>query len=81
MSTFTVGPYTVRIGIRFDSPYWPLYIVFKGEKLIGKIFSRPDEGACAWLERRLREEEKWAPEPKARFIMRSFVKKRDPEPA
>lgn len=50
-ATFEIGPYTVRIGLRHDNPAWPLYLVFRREKLIGKHFSRPGLSDCEWLER------------------------------
>jgi hypothetical protein len=49
-----VGPYTVQSRPRFDSPAWAVYIVFRGDKLIGKCFSMPDVGWCNALERQLK---------------------------
>lgn len=49
--TFTLGRYTVQQRPRFDSPAWAVYIIFRGAKLIGKSFSRPDLDCCKWLER------------------------------
>jgi hypothetical protein len=51
VSTFTIGKYTVREQLRFDNPAFPQYVVFLGDKLIGKSFSRPDLGCCQFLER------------------------------
>lgn len=48
---FRVGRYTVRQQMRSDNPAFAQYVVFKGDKLIGKSFSVPDEGCCRWLER------------------------------
>lgn len=48
--TFTLGPYTVRIGLRRDNPAFPVYLVFKGDELVGRQFSRPCESDCRWLE-------------------------------
>jgi hypothetical protein len=47
---FQLGLYTVRVRPRPDSPGWPVYIVYRGMLLIGKSFSRPDEGCCRWIE-------------------------------
>jgi hypothetical protein len=49
--TFPAGPYTVRQQLRFDNPYWPQYVIFLGEVLIGKQFSIPNESDCEWLRR------------------------------
>lgn len=49
--SFTLGKFTVQQRPRPDNPAWPVYIVFRGEKLIGKSFSIPDLGCCEWLER------------------------------
>lgn len=49
--SFRLGPYTVLQRPRFDSPAWAVYIVHRGDKYVGKSFSRPDEGCCQWLER------------------------------
>lgn len=46
-----LGPYFVRQTVRPDNPYWPCYIVFRGQKLVGKQFSRPNEADCQWLEK------------------------------
>lgn len=50
-TSFDLGPFTVRIGLRPDNPAFPVYLVFRGERLIGKHFSRPSESDCRWLER------------------------------
>lgn len=47
---FYIGPFTVRIALRIDNPYWPRYLVFRGDLLLGPHFSRPDEDCCRWLE-------------------------------
>jgi hypothetical protein len=49
--SWNIGPYFVRQTVRPDNPYWPCYIVFRGQKLIGKQFSRPNESDCQWLEK------------------------------
>ena len=49
--TFTLGAYTVQIGIRADNPAFPIYRIFRGKAFIGKQFSRPCETDCQWLER------------------------------
>lgn len=49
--SFTLGKYTVRLGLRPDNPAFPVYLIFKGETLIGRQFSRPVETDCQWLER------------------------------
>lgn len=49
--SWEIGKFTVRQRPRFDNPSWGQYLVFIGEKLIGKSFSMPDLGACEWLER------------------------------
>lgn len=46
-----VGPYRVQQRPRFDNPAFAVYIVSRGERLIGKSFSLPDLGCCEWLER------------------------------
>jgi len=53
--TFRLGPYTVQQRPREDSPAWAQYRVFLGAVLIGKSFSIPDLGCCAWLEQQMRE--------------------------
>lgn len=50
-STFTLGRFTVCVRPRFDSPAWAVYIVYLGERLIGKQFSRPSLSDCQWLKR------------------------------
>lgn len=54
--TFLLGKYAVRLGLRRDNPAFPVYLVFLGHVLIGKSFSRVDEGACQWLERQQRDQ-------------------------
>lgn len=49
---FELGPYTIYQRVRPDNPAWPAYLVFRGDKLIGRNFSKPDLGCCEWLERR-----------------------------
>jgi hypothetical protein len=49
-TTITLGRYTVRQGIRVDNPAFPSYLIYCGERLIGKQFSMPSESDCAWLD-------------------------------
>ena len=49
-TTFQLGPYTVRIGLRADNPAFARYLVFKRDRLVGKQFSRPCLSDCEWLE-------------------------------
>jgi len=48
---FELGKYTVRAGLRPDNPLFPVYIIFKGKRLIGRQFSVPSLTDCEWLER------------------------------
>lgn len=50
-STFTLGKFTIRIGLRPDNPAFPRYLVFLGDDLVGKQFSRPCLSDCEWLHR------------------------------
>lgn len=45
-----LGPYVVRQTIRPDNPYWPAYLIFRRDKLVGRQFSNPSESDCQWLE-------------------------------
>jgi hypothetical protein len=56
-SQFSCGPYTVRQTLRFDNPYWPCFIVSRGNKHIGRCFSVPDKGWCQYLERALKAQQ------------------------
>ena len=49
--TWKLGRFTVRQGVRPDNPAFAVYMVFVGEKLIGRSFSVPDRGCCEWLQR------------------------------
>lgn len=51
--TLTLDKFTVRAGLRPDNPAFPVYLVFIGERLIGKSFSLPDLECCRWLERQI----------------------------
>lgn len=62
--TFTVGAFVVRQAPRFDNPRWAVFIVFLGERLIGKSFSRPDEGWCGHLLRMANAEAYTLPAPR-----------------
>lgn len=46
-----LGPYTIIEGLRRDNPAFPCYLVYKGESLIGKQFSKPSLTDCEWLDR------------------------------
>ena len=48
---FAVGRFTVQQRPRFDNPAWAVYIVFLGQRLIGKNFSLPGISDCEWLKR------------------------------
>lgn len=49
-STFQLGKFTVRIALRPDNPAFAKFVVFRGDRLIGTQFSRPNESDCKWLE-------------------------------
>ena len=53
--TFELGPYAVRVAMRADNPHWPVYIVSRGSRVIGRQFSRPCEDDCRALEREHRQ--------------------------
>jgi hypothetical protein len=50
-STFELGAYTVRIGLRRDNPAFPKYLIFYRGQLVGEQFSRPGLSDCQWLHR------------------------------
>lgn len=50
-TSFDLGPFKIHQRPRFDNPAFAVYLVFRGARLIGKSFSRPDRGCCEWLER------------------------------
>jgi hypothetical protein len=50
--TMHLGPYVVRCSIRADNPYFPSFLVFLGEQLIGRQFSQPSESDCRWHDKR-----------------------------
>lgn len=50
-NSFILGQFTVLIRLRPDNPAFACFVVFKGERLIGKQFSRPNEDDARWLER------------------------------
>ena len=62
--TFMVGAFVVRQAPRFDNPRWAVFIVFLGERLIGKCFSRPDQEWCSHLLRRANAEITYQPAPR-----------------
>lgn len=94
-STFPLGPFTVHVRPRFDSPAWAVYIILRGQRLIGKQFSRPNLDDCRWLEQQSRLERlQYASRPCHRFVYsirigksatnprataRNAVPKREPE--
>ena len=49
--SWSIGPYRVQQRPRFDNPAWAVYVVMRGEDLIGKTFSIPSLSDCQWLER------------------------------
>lgn len=49
--SWLLGKFTVHQRPRIDSPSWACYLVFIGERLIGKSFSMPDLECCCYLER------------------------------
>lgn len=49
-TTYQAGPYTVRIALRHDNPAFAKYLIFRGDALVAKQFSRPSESDCRWLE-------------------------------
>lgn len=49
-TTFQLGPYTIRISLRTDNPAFASFLIFRGDALIGKQFSRPCETDCQRLE-------------------------------
>ena len=54
-SSFDLGPYTVRVMMRSDNPHWPIYLVSRDSRAIGRQFSRPCEDDCRALEREHRQ--------------------------
>lgn len=45
------GRYTVRRSVRPDNPAFARYMIFRGDKLVGRSFSVPDAGWCESIER------------------------------
>lgn len=58
----TLGPYTVIIALRRDNPAFPCYLIFRGERLVGKQFSMPDESDCRYREMQKQEASRQARE-------------------
>jgi hypothetical protein len=82
-TTITLGRYTVRQGIRVDNPAFPSYLIYCGERLIGKQFSMPSESDCAWLERTngtYAKESRWPETSEGRQIWNT-AKRRKGRPA
>lgn len=50
-ATWQCGRYTIHRTCRPDNPAWPRYLIFKGEKLVGRSFSVPDKDWCESIER------------------------------
>ena len=48
---WNVGPYRVQQRPRFDNPAFAVYVVMRGDVLIGKTFSIPSLSDCEWLDR------------------------------
>lgn len=48
--TFQLGPYTVVQRPRANDPACPAYTIWRGEQIVGRSYSRPDEACCRWLE-------------------------------
>jgi hypothetical protein len=46
-----LGPYKIVEGLRRDNPAFPVYLIYKGDRLVGRQFSRPCLSDCQWLER------------------------------
>lgn len=51
--TYELDRYTIVKRPRHDNPGWAQYLVYLGEKLIGKQFSIPSITDCQWLARQL----------------------------
>ena len=49
-TTFSLGPYVVRIALRQDNPAFARYLVFRKGRIVGRQFSRPSLPDCQWLE-------------------------------
>ena len=54
--TFELGPYVVRLALRADNPAFPVHIISKNGKQIGRQFSRPNLDDCRSLEREQKAE-------------------------
>lgn len=87
-SSFQVGRYTVQMRMRFDNPHSPAYCIYRGEKFIGKQFSRPCESDCEWLERASHSEHPYTEAPSRRRThstggchTRNATRKPEPETA
>jgi hypothetical protein len=48
--TIEIGPFTVRCGMRPDNPAWPVYLIYRRDKLIGRQFSMPSRSDCDSLQ-------------------------------
>lgn len=66
-TTYQLGRFTIRVGLRPDNPAFPRFLVFLGDDLVGKQFSRPCVTDCEWLLRSQRSESQYAEPSKAPF--------------
>lgn len=48
--SFTISRYTVWQKPRMDNPAFAQYLIYIGDRLLGKSFSLPDLGCCQWVE-------------------------------
>lgn len=74
--TFDLGPYTVRLGLRPDNPAFPAYLVFRGDRLIGRQFSCPSESDCQRIERERSDAEPCSARRKTRYGRNDLVRTR-----
>lgn len=73
MTTLTMGVFTVQVRLRPDNPAFPVYVIFRGERLVGRSFSMPDEGCCHWLEAQEANRIRYAEEAaQKKFCMRDW---------
>lgn len=80
---YDLGRYTIQQRPRPDNPYWAVYMVFRGEKLIGRQFSVPTISDCAWLDRQKEDEVRYASSsaPLPPFKLRGVAKRGRPTKA
>lgn len=75
---YELGRFTVQQRPRPDSPAWAVYIVFLGDKLIGRQFSTPTVSDCEWLERQQHDEIVYARQSAALLKYTVFTKQGRP---